>query len=69
MRLHATQAWSLMQTQGFVPATQAAWTRVLELSEKQGDADYQLRALWGLWAGPAEQKRVPRRAGARGTVF
>ena len=50
MRLHATQAWSLMQTQGFVRATEAAWNRVLELSEKQGDADYQLRALWGLWA-------------------
>ena len=51
MRLYATQAWSLMQTQGSVPATQAAWTRVLQLAEAQGDADYQLRALWGLWAG------------------
>ena len=51
MRLHATQAWSLMQTQGSVPATEAAWTRVLELAEKQRNADYQLRALWGLWAG------------------
>jgi tetratricopeptide (TPR) repeat protein len=40
-----------MQTQGSVPATQAAWTRVLKLAEAQGDADYQLRALWGLWAG------------------
>ena len=51
MRLHAARAWSLMQTQGALPATQAAWTRVLELSEQQGDVDYQLRALWGLWSG------------------
>lgn len=51
LRLHATQAWSLMQTQGSVPATQAAWTRVLELGEQQDNVDYQLRALWGLWAG------------------
>lgn len=51
MRLYATQAWSLMQTQGSVPATEAAWSRVLKLAEKQRNADYQLRALWGLWAG------------------
>ncbi len=51
MRLYAARAWSLMQTRGSVPETQAAWTRVLEMSEQQGDADYRLRALWGLWAG------------------
>jgi len=51
MRLHAARAWSLMQTQGAVPATQSAWTRVLEISEELGDVDYQLRALWGLWSG------------------
>jgi predicted ATPase/DNA-binding winged helix-turn-helix (wHTH) protein len=51
MRLCAARAWSLMQTSGFVPETQAAWAHVLEVSEQQGDADYQLRALWGLWAG------------------
>ena len=51
MRLYATRAWSLMQTQGSVPATEDAWNRVLELSEQLGNADYQLRALWGLWAG------------------
>jgi predicted ATPase/DNA-binding winged helix-turn-helix (wHTH) protein len=51
MRLYAARAWSLMQTRGSVPETQAAWTRVLEISEQQGDIDYQLRALWGLWAG------------------
>ncbi|MGH7125415.1 MAG: hypothetical protein ACREFI_13655, partial [Stellaceae bacterium] len=51
LRLHAARAWSLMQTKGFVPETQAAWALVLEVSEQRGDADYQLRAMWGLWAG------------------
>ena len=51
MRLYAARAWSLMQTQGGLPATQDAWTRVLELAEQQGNVDYQLRALWGLWSG------------------
>jgi len=50
MRLHAARAWVLMQTKGLVPDTEAAWSQVLDLSEKQGDVDHQLRALWGLWA-------------------
>src|SRR5215813_981058 len=50
MRLYAARAWSLMQTKGFVAETEAAWTRVREISERQGDNDYQLRAVWGLWA-------------------
>src|SRR5262249_2872712 len=55
MRLYAARAWSLMQTRGFVPETQAAWTQVREIAEQQGDVDYQLRALWGLWAGLANR--------------
>jgi predicted ATPase/DNA-binding winged helix-turn-helix (wHTH) protein len=51
LRLNAARAWSLMQTKGFVPETDGAWAHVLELSEQRGDVDYQLRALWGLWAG------------------
>lgn len=50
MRLYAARAWSLMQTKGFVAETEAAWTRVRDISEQQGDIDYQLRAFWGLWA-------------------
>jgi len=50
MRLYAARAWSLMQTKGFVAETEAAWTRVREISAQQGDTDYRLRALWGLWA-------------------
>ncbi|WP_343715795.1 winged helix-turn-helix domain-containing protein [Inquilinus sp.] len=51
MRLHATRAWSLMQTKGLGPDTLAAWRRVLETSEQLQNRDYQLRALWGLWSG------------------
>ena len=51
MRLYAARAWSLMQTRGFVAETEAAWSRVREISEQQGNIDYQLRAIWGLWAG------------------
>ena len=50
MRLHAARAWVLMQTKGLVAETEAAWTLVLELSERQANTDHQLRALWGLWA-------------------
>ncbi|MGO4760807.1 hypothetical protein AB4212_71270, partial [Streptomyces sp. 2MCAF27] len=51
MRLHAARAWSLMQTKGLGSETMAAWHRALETSERQENRDYQLRALWGLWAG------------------
>jgi tetratricopeptide (TPR) repeat protein len=39
-----------MQIEGPGPAG-AAWTRALELAESVGDGEYQLRALWALWAG------------------
>jgi hypothetical protein len=44
-------AWSLMQTRGSVDSTREAWSEVLRIAEALGDVDYQLRALWGLWAG------------------
>jgi predicted ATPase len=51
MALRAALAWSLMQTRGSTPPTTTAWTATLEIAERLGDIDYQLRALWGLWAG------------------
>ncbi len=51
MRLHAAQAWSLMQTRGQVAATEAAWGRTLALAEALDEPDFQLRAIWGLWSG------------------
>jgi predicted ATPase/DNA-binding winged helix-turn-helix (wHTH) protein len=41
----------LMQTRGSMPKTTAAWAAALEAAERLGDIDYQLRSLWGLWAG------------------
>ncbi|MFZ1427916.1 MAG: hypothetical protein WAS21_14205 [Geminicoccaceae bacterium] len=51
MRLRAAHAWTLMQTKGLGLETLAAWGQVLETSEQLGNRDYQLQALWGLWAG------------------
>ena len=49
MQLCAALGVSLMQTKGPAPDTIAAWTTALELAERLGDTEYQLRALWGLW--------------------
>jgi len=51
MKLQAALGWSLMYTAGPERETGAAWTAALELAERNGDTDYRLRALWGLWAG------------------
>ena len=49
MRLHAALAWSLMYTAGPLRETGAAWINAIEMAERLNDAEYQLRALWGLW--------------------
>ncbi len=51
MGLQAALAWSLMQTRGSVAETRQAWESVLRIAERLDDADYRLRAIWGLWAG------------------
>jgi predicted ATPase len=50
MQLHAALAVSLMYTRGAVPEIGAAGTKALEIAESLGDAEYQLRSLWGLWS-------------------
>jgi len=50
MQLHAALGWSLMYTRSPTRETGAAWRTVLDLAERLDDPDYQLRALWGLWA-------------------
>ena len=50
LQLQAALGWSLMYTTGPARATGAAWATVLSLAEGLQDTDYQLRALWGLWA-------------------
>jgi hypothetical protein len=49
MKLYAAFGASLLYTRGPVPETGAAWTRALEIAERLADAEYRLRALWGLW--------------------
>ena len=51
LQLQAALGWSLMYTTGPARETGAAWAAALELAEGLHDIDYQLRALWGLWAG------------------
>ncbi len=49
MRLQAALGAALLYT-GVGPEVTAAWTHALSLAERLHDTDYQLRALWGLWA-------------------
>jgi predicted ATPase/DNA-binding winged helix-turn-helix (wHTH) protein len=50
MQLYAALGASLIQIKGHVPETGAAWTNALRYAESVDDAEYQLRALWGLWS-------------------
>jgi hypothetical protein len=50
MILSAALGSALTYLTGPVPETAAAWARALDLANSLGDADYQLRALRGLWA-------------------
>jgi len=50
MQLQAALAASLMYTRGAVSEVVAAGTKALEAAEDLGDAEYQLRSLFGLWS-------------------
>ena len=50
MKLFAALGAALVFTKGPVPENAAAWSNVLEIADWLGDAEFQLRALWGLWA-------------------
>jgi predicted ATPase len=50
MILSAALGSALTYLTGPVPQTAAAWTRALDLAKALDDADYQLRALRGLWS-------------------
>jgi predicted ATPase len=49
MLLQAALGMSLMWAKGPVSAACAAWERSLSLAEELSDAEYQVRALYGLW--------------------
>jgi predicted ATPase/DNA-binding winged helix-turn-helix (wHTH) protein len=48
--LQTALGWALGHTTGTARETAAAWATALRLAEELHDSDYQLRALWGLWA-------------------
>ena len=50
MKLQAALGASLMFTKGAIPAVTQACTAALRLAELLGDTEYQLKALWELWA-------------------
>jgi len=50
MKLFAALAASLMYTRGAVSEVCTAATKALEIAEILGDAEYQLRSLFGLWS-------------------
>jgi predicted ATPase/DNA-binding winged helix-turn-helix (wHTH) protein len=50
MQLWAARAWALSNSKSPVPEMVAAWTNALQMAEHLANTDYQLRALWGLWA-------------------
>lgn len=51
MHLYAGLSFALMHTMAPIREVDAAWTKTLTLAEQCGDTDYQLRAIWGLFAG------------------
>jgi predicted ATPase/DNA-binding winged helix-turn-helix (wHTH) protein len=50
MQLHAALATSLMYTRGAVSEIDEVGTKAFEIAESLGNAEYQSRALWGLWS-------------------
>ncbi|MEA2781882.1 MAG: hypothetical protein QOK29_3426, partial [Rhodospirillaceae bacterium] len=50
MQLLAALGASLTHTKGLVREAGAAWTKVLDIAENFGDAEYQLQALHGMWS-------------------
>jgi predicted ATPase/DNA-binding winged helix-turn-helix (wHTH) protein len=50
MQLHAALATSLLYTGGAFPEIGVLGTKALEIAESLGNAEYQLRSLYGLWS-------------------
>jgi len=50
MQLYAALTASRLYTGGAVAEVGAFGTKALEIAERLGDAEYQLRSLWGLWS-------------------
>jgi predicted ATPase/DNA-binding winged helix-turn-helix (wHTH) protein len=49
IQLLALLGWSLQQTSGATSETRAAFSKILELSERMHDIKFKSLAMWGLW--------------------
>ena len=50
MQLYSALGWLQMYATTRLESSTAAWRTALQLAEELGNTDYQLRALWALWA-------------------
>jgi predicted ATPase len=50
MKLHAAIGGAHLSIDGAGAKVRAAWGATLEIAQALGDKEYELRALWGLWA-------------------
>lgn len=56
MKLRMALGTTLLHTRGPLPEVKETWSRALQLADRLGDVEYQLRCLWGLcdyhtWTG------------------
>jgi predicted ATPase/DNA-binding winged helix-turn-helix (wHTH) protein len=58
MQLLAALGAALIYTQGPGPEADAAFANALKIAESLGDADYQIRVLWGLWSSHFNSGRI-----------
>ncbi|MEH2472649.1 putative ATPase [Nitrobacteraceae bacterium AZCC 2161] len=59
MQLYAALGAALFLTKGSGPEPVAAWTTTIEIARALDDADYRLRALWGLYVNCFTSGRYP----------
>src|SRR5882757_4083062 len=57
MQLYAALGAALFLTKGSCPETVVAWTRAFEIAESLDDADYRLRAIWGMFIESITSRR------------
>jgi predicted ATPase/DNA-binding winged helix-turn-helix (wHTH) protein len=57
MQLYAALGAALFLTRGSCPETVVAWTSAFEIAESLDDADYRLRALWGMFIESITSRR------------
>ena len=57
MQLYAALGAALFLTKGSCPETVVAWTSAFEIAESIDDADYRLRAIWGMFIESITSRR------------